>query len=165
MSHTEAMSCKLPLLDGEDTSEPRLMTTALELESAEILQNFSKGNVASFDDMICAAWGLLLRCYTGQDNVSFYFEQDNADDLVSKSAVPRDRQSTFRMAFHEQETLSMCVARAKDGYGESERGGPSLVSTVSDSRSLPSSYYQNTHVRVEDATCKRMQDVAVQKVF
>ena len=162
MSHTEAMSCKLPLLDGEGTSESRLMMTALELESAETVQKFSKGNVASFDDMICAAWGLLLRCYTGQDTISFYFEQGNDDNLVSKSAVPRDRRSTFRVAFHEQDTLSMCVARAKDGYGDSERGGPSLVSTVSSSRSLPS---QNTHVWVEDAMCKRMQDVAVQKVF
>lgn len=165
MSHTEAMSCKLPLLDGEDTSEPRLMVTELEFDNSEILQNFSKGDVVSFNDLLYTAWALLLRCYTGQDNVSFYLRQSNVDHLVPKSAVPRDHQPTFRMAFHDQESLSTCVARAKDGYACNERGGQSLVSTESDSRPFSAAHYQNTHVWVQDATCIDTQDVAVQKVF
>ena len=165
MSDTEAMSCKLPLLDGEATSEPWLMMTELELDSSESLQNFGKGDVVSFNDLLCTAWALLLRCYTGQDNVSFYLRQGNIDHLVSKSAVPRDHQPTFRMAFHDQESLSACVARAKDGYVCNQRGGQSLVSKDPDSRPFSAARYQNTHVWVQDATCIDTQDFAVQKVF
>lgn len=165
MSQLEAMSCKLSLLDGEDTTRSRLMMTEVELENPDRLQNLGKGDRASFNDMLCTAWGLLLRCYTGQDNVSFHFGQGNVDGLASKSAIPRDRQSIFRMEFCEQESLSTCVARAKDSYADNERGVPSLVSTVSDSRSFSASHYQNTHVWVEDASCEDTQDVTIQKVF
>lgn len=141
------------------------MKTELDLENAGMLQDFCKGDVTSFNDLLCTAWGLLLRCYTGQDNVSFHFGQGSVNDLVSKSAVLRGHWITFRMTLHEQESLSTCVARAKDGYADNEHEGPSLVSTAPDSRTSSVSYHRNTHVWVQDATCKDMQDVAVQKVF
>lgn len=158
------MSCKLPLLDEEETTKSRLMTAEVELESAERFLNIARGDVVTFKDMLCTAWGLLLRCYTGQDNVSFYFRQGHVDDPVSNSAVPRDSHSTFRMSFHEQESLSLCVARAKDACADAEREGPSLGPPVSDSRSLSASRDQNTHVWIRNATCKDTQDSAVQKV-
>lgn len=165
MSHVEATSCKLPLLDGEDSTAPRLTTTEFEPENAERLQKFDEGDVGSFNDILCTAWGLLLRCYTGQDNVFFHFRQSNVDNVVSNLAVHGDYQSTFQMTFHEQESLSTCISRAKDGYTDDERGGTSLISTASDSRPFSSSHYQNTHVWVQNATRNDMQDVAVQKVL
>lgn len=165
MSYAEAASCRLPLLDGEDTTEPQLITTELELENVETLQRFANGDVASFNAMLCTAWGLLLRCYTGQDHVSFYFRQGNVDDPVPNSTVPRDSQSTFQMAFYDQESLSTCVLRAKDGYTDDERGGPSLFSAVSDQRSFSGPYNRNTHVWVQGGIRKDMGGVIVRKVF
>ena len=164
MSYAKAMSCKLPLLDGEDGAEPDLMTTELELVNANRLQNFGKGDVRSLGDILCTAWGLLLRCYTGQDDVSFHYRQGDVDNMASDSSIPHSRRSTFRMTFDEQESLSACIARAQGGYAGNERGGPSLVSTVSNARSPSASRYQNTHVWVRDANCVNSQDAIIQKV-
>ncbi|KAL9134631.1 MAG: hypothetical protein Q9175_004183 [Cornicularia normoerica] len=69
------------------------------------------------------------------------------------------------MAFHEHESLSTCVTRAKDSYADNERGSPSLIFTGLDSKSSSASQKQNTHVWVQDATRQGVQDVTVQKIF
>lgn len=161
MSHTEATSCKLPLLDGEDITRARLLETELELEDFECLQDFGEKDVTSFNDLLCTAWGLLLRCYTGQDNISFHFRQTIADGLVPTPAVHLRNPSTFRMVFDEHETLSTCFAKAKDGYA----GNESIVSTVSDSNSSSAAGNQNTYVLVRNSTLKVAQDIVVQKVL
>ncbi len=165
MVRTEVTSCKLPLLDGEDAAENRIIMTELELEDTTIFQNFDKGDVASFHDLLCTAWALLLRCYTGQDNVSFHLRQSSADDVVSTLAVPRIRGSCFRMSFDERDSLSACFSKAKDGYGSNERTGPSAVSTVSESGSSFAADYQNTYVWIQDVNSNDTQEIAVQKVF
>ena len=140
------------------------MVTDLDLDNGEGLHGFSRESAESFKNMLCTTWGLLLRCYTGQGNISFHFHQGNVDESVSNPAAPRGYHSTFRMEFHEQESLSTCVARAKDAYANAERKGPSLVSPESDVRSLSASHEQNTHVWVRSGTQEDTQDGAVQKV-
>lgn len=164
MSHTEAMSCKLPLLDGEDVARVRLLETELELESFDCLQEFGEKDVTSFNDLLCTAWGLLLRCYTGQDDISFHFRQINADDVLPTPDVHLNNPSVFRMAFDEHETLSTCFAKAKDGYSPNSPN-ESVVSTVSDSSSSSAAGNQNTHVFIRDSTRKITQDIVVQKVL
>lgn len=161
MSRTETTSCKLPLLDGEDTTEVRLVETKLELENLDCLQDFGAKDGTTFNDLLCTAWGLLLRCYTGQDNISFHFRQITADDLVPTPVVHLKSPSAFRMIFDEHEILSTCFARAKDGYAGTE----SVVSTVSDLSSSSAAGSQNTHVLVRDSACKVPQDIVVQKVL
>ncbi len=165
MANTEVTSCKLPLLDGEDAAENCLIMTELELEDTAIFQNFGKGEVASFDDLLCTAWALLLRCYTGQDNVSFHLRQSSVDDVASTLAVPRIRESSFRMSFEEHDSLSACISKAKDGYGSNERAEPPIVSTVSESGSSFTADYQNTYVWIQDININDTQKIAVQKVF
>ena len=164
MSNSEAASCKLPLLDGEDSTRAHITVAELEPENIGRLQSFGNGDVSSFNDLLCTAWGLLLRCYTGQDDISFHFLQSVADDSVSKSIVPEANQSTFRAVFDEHECLSTCFAKAKDGYAGNKRGSLSLVSTESDSRRFPAVGLQNTYVWVKDSTHTDTQNVAVQKV-
>lgn len=164
MRHTEEISCNLPLLDGEDNTKPQLLMTELELENADLLQNLGNGDFGTVSDLLCTAWGLLLRCYTGQDRVSFLFRESKVDGLRSDISAPRDRQSLFRMVFDEQESLSTCCARAKDGYACNEWGDPSLVSTGSNPRSFSASTNQNTNLWVQDISCNDARDVAVRKV-
>lgn len=164
MSHTETMSCNLPLLDGEDSNRTRLIVTELELENAARLRNLGTGDEASFNDMLCTAWGLLLRCYTGQDDVSFSFRQDTVHAMVSNATVPRGHQSTVRMTFDEQESLATCVVRAKNSYADDVRGELSLTSVESGSGPFSGSHHHNTHIWVQDTTFKDTQDVGIQKV-
>lgn len=167
MSNTEAMSCKLPLLDGEDTTRPRLTTIefGLEDEDVESLKNFSMGDAAFFNSVLCTAWGLILRCYTGQDRISFHVLQDNGDKPVIKSTGSGSHRSTFQMEFSEQESLSSCVARAKDGYAINGLGSPSSVATLSDSRSPSASYHQNTHLWVQQDAYEDRHGIVMEKVF
>ena len=161
MSHTEATPCKLPLLDGEKTTESRLLTTETELEYAESLGNRDK---ASFNPLLCTAWGLLLRCFTGQDEISFHFQHNVINDAVSNPAVPQSFQSMVQLEFNEHDSLATCCAEAKDGYAGNERRQTSLVSTVPDSPSLSATGQQNTYVWVRDAS-DDARDVAVDKVI
>ena len=165
MSHAEATPCKLPLLDGDDTTDPRLLVVEKDLANVERRQGFSTGDVASVKDLLCTAWGLLLRCFTGQDEVSFHFRQDTIDNLVSNSAAPRTFQSIFQMVFDEHDSLATCLAKAKDGYAGNEQRQPSLVSSGTGSTSLSATGHQNTHVWVQDANAIDAQNVAVDKVF
>ena len=164
MSHTEATPCKLPLLDGGETADSRLLTTETELENVGRFQSLGNRDTASFNDLLCTAWGLLLRCFTGQDEISFHFRRNVIDDGVSNRAVPQTFQSMFRMEFDEHDSLATCYAKAKDGYAGKERRQTSLVSTVPDSPSLSATGQQNTYIWIQDAS-NDAQDVAVDKVI
>ena len=164
MSHTEATPCKLPLLDGEKTTDSRLLTTETEFEYAERFQSLGNRDTASFDNLLCTAWGLLLRCFTGQDEISFHFRQSVIDDGLSNPAVSRAFQSMFQVEFDEHDSLATCYAKAKDGYAGNERRQTSLVSTVTDSASPPATGQQNTYVWVQGAS-DDAQDVAIDKVI
>ena len=161
MSHTEATSCTLPLLDGEDISSPHLISAEIELEVGEKFRSFDKGNGSPFNDILCTAWGLLLRCYTGQDDVSFHVRNGNIGKLISSPATPSDHLPTFRMAFADEDTLLKCIRKAQDWYANDVRGRQPLASARSES-SL--SQYQNSFVWVQDASCKDTQDTLIQKV-
>ena len=161
MSHTQATSCILPLLDGEDISSPRLISTEIELEVGEKFRAVGKSNGSPSNDMLCTAWGLLLRCYTGQDDVSFHFRHGNVEDLISNPAAPSDHHSTFRMVFVEEETLLKCIGKAQDCYADDESGSQPSVSAGSESSF---SQYQNSVVWVQDASRKNTQDTLIRKV-
>ena len=161
MSHTEATSCTLPLLDGEDISSPHHISTEIELEVGEKFRGFDKSNGSPFNDVLCTAWGLLLRCYTGQDDVSFHFRNGNTEKLISNAATPSDHLSMCRMSFVENDTLLKCIRKAQDCYTDDLRGSQPLASGRSESSF---SQYQNSFVWVQDASRKDAQDTSIQKV-
>ena len=164
MSHTEATPCKLPLLDGEETPEARLLTTETEFDYAGRFQSLGNRDTASFNNLLCTAWGLLLRCFTGQDEISFHFRHTVIDDGLSNPAISRTFQSMFQVEFDEHDSLATCYAKAKDGYAGNERRQTSLVSTVTDSPSPSATGQQNTYVWVQDVS-DDAQGVAVDKVI
>ena len=166
MSQRQATSCKLPLLDGEDTNTAQLARVESEFQYVDKLQRAGKRDEASLSDKLCTAWGLLLRCYTGQDDISFHFRQNICDDLVSNSPVSRIYQSTFRVVFDEHENLLSCFAKAKDSHVDvgNQRGNLSLYPTASSSVSSSTADHQNTYVWVKSMNCKDAQDIAVEKV-
>lgn len=164
MSHTEATPCKLPLLDGEKTTGTRLLSIETEFELAERFQGLGSRDTESFSNLLWAAWGLLLRCFTGQDKISFHFLRNGIDDRVSDPAVSRTFQSTVRMVFDEQDSLATCYAKAKDGYDGDERSQTSLAATEPDSPSFSVTGQQNTYVWVQNPG-ENGQDAAVDKVF
>lgn len=102
ISASEAEACKLPLLDGETSGSVRIITTEIGLENAGKLFDVCRRDRLLLYGMTCTAWALLLRCYTGQDRVTFEYRSVNATSPL------------LRMSFDEDETLSKYTERARD---------------------------------------------------
>ncbi|KAI4100225.1 MAG: hypothetical protein L6R37_005597 [Teloschistes peruensis] len=84
------MFCKLPLLDGERGS---IDTVAVDVDCGDVFVD---------EKSLSIAWGLLLRCYTGQDDVAF---QLNVDGKIQK----------LKVVFGENEPLSASAIESEEG--------------------------------------------------
>ena len=100
---SEAEPCKLPLLDGEPNGTPETITTEVELLNASRIHEVCRQDRPLLYGMICTAWALLLRCYTGQDHVTFEYQHS------MKPKAP-----LLCMIFDEEATLTDCVKKAED---------------------------------------------------
>ena len=104
ISVSEAEACKLPLLDGETSGSVEIITTEARLENAGNILDVCRRDRILFSATACTAWALLLRCYTGQDRVTFEYTTDNTNATAS----------ILRMSFVEDEILSNYAERARD---------------------------------------------------
>lgn len=99
MATSEKVFCKLPLLDGNVESSPQLLAVdSVSGNVAERLHELYRRDSAVFKNTLCTAWSLLLRCYAGQDCVSFRLESSGA--------------SLFQLDVQRQEPLLSCLERA-----------------------------------------------------
>ena len=124
--------CKLPLLDGEADSVPRAFTTEVKLEEAEKLRGLYFENKSYLEGVICTAWGLVLRCYTGQDDVSFHFRRSKSAAPIPESAAAHENRSKFQMSFRENEILLAHIQRAQEGTTFIQPARPSMHRLTSD---------------------------------
>jgi hypothetical protein len=69
--------CRFPLFSrANHTAAPLQQTSSLrvDVEQADRLLALSTDDPGELGALLCTAWALLLRCYTGQDDVSFSFQ-------------------------------------------------------------------------------------------
>ena len=99
-----AEACKLPLLDGETNDSTEIITTEIQLNNAGIIVDLYRRDRTLFSGTACTAWAILLRCYTGQDKVTFEYATDN-------TIAPA---SLLRMSFGENQILSKYTESARD---------------------------------------------------
>ncbi|KAI4184652.1 MAG: hypothetical protein L6R41_004597 [Letrouitia leprolyta] len=128
MASSGNVFCKLPLLDGEGKLAPQ--TLAVDAVSGNVNKNLlelCKQDGAAFNNILFTAWSLLLRCYTGQDSVSF---------RVESSAISANQQSLFQLEVQRQESLLTCLERARK---------------VSTDNVIPKEQKINTTVLIRDA--------------
>ena len=104
LSISETEACKLPLLDGETSESVEIITTEARLENAGNILDVCRRDRILFSSTACTAWALLLRCYTGQDRVTFEYTTDNANATAS----------ILRMSFGGDEILSKYTESARD---------------------------------------------------
>ncbi|KAL8692339.1 MAG: hypothetical protein Q9218_002613 [Villophora microphyllina] len=116
MSSKSMAFCKLPILDGDSKTAH---TVAVDVESGDIgsLLCLYEKDFTAFHTYLSAAWGLLLRCYTGQTEVAFRFQHVNGD-VLGRSSQP---QSLLQFAFQESEPLSACLQRTQSLDSEVEQ--------------------------------------------
>lgn len=104
LSASEASACKLALLDGENSKPVEIITTEASSENARDTFNVCRHDKVLFSGVVCTAWAFLLRCYTGQDRVTFEYATDRAN------ATPY----LLGMRFEYDEILSKYTESARD---------------------------------------------------
>ncbi|KAL9058760.1 MAG: hypothetical protein Q9206_001788, partial [Seirophora lacunosa] len=146
MSH-QTISCKLPLLDGDGKASPQVITVDTASDSVRELQGLYSSNISTFESYLYTAWGLLLRCYTGQDHVCFQLCRTLRVRDSDASAPSPHTVSLLQLALREDETLSDIIRRvASDVFPTS-----STSDTASPQHSSePASPSANTTVKIYD---------------
>ena len=119
MSSARILTCKIPLLDGESLSPPRVIESELALKNLARLQSILQREEILFERLLCTSWALLLRCYTGQDDVCFQLRRTRSDTLVEKSAN-REHLSIVTMDFEEKQTISHYTTKTSGDLGVSD---------------------------------------------
>ncbi|KAL8983821.1 MAG: hypothetical protein Q9205_002043 [Flavoplaca limonia] len=99
MSLCKNSFCRLPLLDGEPETESRILAVDFESGSLENLPQLFQHDESAAATLLYTAWALVLRCYTGQDEVLFHARHKTGVNL-------------FQLAFEGNEPLSVYLARA-----------------------------------------------------
>ncbi|KAL6714216.1 hypothetical protein ACLMJK_008711 [Lecanora helva] len=101
-----AQNCKLPLLDGGKDNSANIISAEVELQNAAKIHEVCHGDRSLICGILCTAWTLVLRCYTGQDELTFRYKHG-----VNRPAL------LLRTILDEESKLSDCAEKAKDAIG------------------------------------------------
>ncbi|KAG8530149.1 NRPS [Bacidia gigantensis] len=120
-----AVPCKLPLLDGEPSSSGHTITAKVELKQAARIWEARRRDADSLHEKLCTSWALLLRCFTGQDQIHFHLNERHYTDT----------QTCIQLAFAGDETLRECAAKTGETVGileqKQESAGISAMTAAS----------------------------------
>ena len=114
---TQGVPCKVPLVDGENDTPYRLLTAEIEPENGADFEVLTSGDRRWLENLLCAAWGLLLRCYTGQESVSFEV-RDSGERGLGADEATWESPGTVTIEADEAETLSIYIEKAKAALEE-----------------------------------------------
>lgn len=106
---TEFTPCFLPKFDNAIHGPKRPMaikTKGTPVQSLQLLSAWHQGRLSS---LLQATWALVLRCYTGSEDICFGYQRMATDcsDIANLS--------TMRIAIHDGETLKAVIGKAKGG--------------------------------------------------
>ena len=143
---SRAVACKLPLLDGEAEPTASPLTAEVTPECMKKLQEIAPSDIRRLQGMICAAWGLLLRCYTGQDAVCFYLRRNFSAASNQTPSVQQDTRSGLEMSFAENDLLLNQISRAQHDITDLEQTSEPARDSHSNARSQLSLDHTNTMI-------------------
>ncbi len=143
---SRAIACKLPLLDGENVPTARPTMVEVKPERLEKLQQIFEEDEKRLKGMICAAWGLLLRCFTGQNEVCFYFQQSNVACLSQPLSDSENTRPIVHLSFLENEKLLDQIAKAQDAVTNLEQRPEAICNTPLETSSVPACCPANTMI-------------------
>ena len=103
---TGVAPCLFPRLEPEVNDPGRLQSVEVELESSQRLQDASLEH-SELSAQLRTAWALVLRCYTGMEEVCFGYKESSEQNGT-------DACSIFRLAIDESSSLAGLVRRARD---------------------------------------------------
>ena len=157
--------CKLPLLDGKGSSASQSLTTQVSFEHVEKLLHICREREAYLEALLYTAWGLLLRCFAGQDGVSFHVGRGECDSTDPKSVALTEHRSVFQMTFDANETLLAYIQKVQTDLKSSRQTQCSPSSITSDVHSSSIMPGCNSTVWIQErAHTRPTQDESMQKL-
>jgi hypothetical protein len=126
----ESEPCQFPRLGAAVSGPKRHMSIRVPLEQQQKLQQLASSasssslspsslNQAALPSLLRTAWGLLLRCYTGQDDVCFGYQE--LETTVSSSSLSNSQSSSpcmpvARFVLDESMSLAKILDQSKNDY-------------------------------------------------
>ncbi len=112
-------ACHFPTFGSEIESAKRRLSTKVPLLHATDIEKLATDSGLTLPSLLRAAWGLVLRCYTGKDDVCFgYLEtgRNNPVDGAHKTAENYAGMAIVRMLFDEAISLNEIVEKSQEDY-------------------------------------------------
>lgn len=81
---SQMRACHFPATGRHWDASKRPLSVRIDLQHRELLREICNvnGNAEAATSVMCAAWALTLRCYTGLDEVCFGFEETGRSDCA-----------------------------------------------------------------------------------
>jgi hypothetical protein len=106
--------CRFPLFATERSSEKQPFTHELEIKQVKELRSLLAMDPAEIPSVLHAIWALVVRCYTGQNDVCFgYKEMFDSEKLSGLSIV--------RLVLDESVSVAQTIKQARLAYGKTHR--------------------------------------------
>lgn len=139
----ESEPCQFPRLGSGLTGPKRPISLRVNVEQQQKLQQLSVSDETSLPSLLRTAWGLVLRCYSGQDDVSFGYQQSGTCNSANGEPAPSNNSPPMLVArFILDETMSLAKALEKS-RGE-------YVSGLLYQSSVPSNAIKNSERQLFD---------------
>ena len=157
-----AVACKLPLLDGHFDAATPVISTERQFERIGKLQKPRNQDLLYLEAVLSTAWALLLRCYTGQDDVCFYIKRSGGSASVQAPNSLQQGQEIVRLACHENESLADHIHQVREGITLAEQRA---ISASPNKKSVPDLQNCNTTICFhENDSLQDLQDTNVASV-
>lgn len=101
--------CHFPRLGASPSGPKRPMTIKVALDQTQALKELCESNTATLPAALRAAWSLVLRCYTGAEDVCFGYQ-----DTTTTAVLP-----VARLAVEDDTEMSRLIETALIEYENS----------------------------------------------
>ena len=98
---------------NESGPSGQTMKVEIKLENARELGHIRAKDPSLYHGVVGAAWGLLLRCYSGQDDPRFGVWKNVESPPKAGEAATLDRLLAVELHFRGEDSLSRCIAVAR----------------------------------------------------
>lgn len=115
----DAATCSFPVIDGVSPDEGEEKEITLDVGSVSEIRSFSKSHGLTMNSIFLAVWGLVLRCFTGSDDVCFGFlsaGRDAAVDGIQDAVGPFINMMICRVDMSADPALVGLVERVQTDF-------------------------------------------------
>ena len=115
----ELEPCQFPRLGASINGPRRPMSLRVNLEHVQRLQKLSASDEAALPSLLRVAWGLLLRCYTGLDDVCFGYQETGtgtASNERPRSFALANGMPAARITVDDMVSVADTLERVKGEY-------------------------------------------------